>query len=174
MRSILIAAMVVSAVGVAIQSAAAPKADDAIKHVFAQLDDCIANNDAKCVGELLVEDATFVAPTAGAKIIKGKAEIVKTLQDLLKGAPNMKGAKQTHSVENVRMIGPDHAVVDAALEMKRTDGGAGEAPRDSYHAVAVMVLKGDKWLYEDLRSYAVEAAQAAKKPATTTPTTLEK
>jgi hypothetical protein len=49
MKKIMIAALVVSAV-VLVESSAAPAADDAIKQVFAQLDQCLANSDAKCVG----------------------------------------------------------------------------------------------------------------------------
>lgn len=162
MKKILIAVLVVSTAAVAAKSFAA--SDDAIKQVFAQVDSCLAKNDAKCVGNQFVEDGTFSSPTRGAKIIKGKAEIVKTLEELLKGAPNMKGAKQTHSVENVRMIGADHAVVDCSLKMKAAEGEAAATAGDSYHAVAVMVLKGDKWLLEDLRSYAVEAESSEKKP----------
>ncbi len=167
MKKMLIAALVVSTAAVAVESSAAPKADDAIKQVYVQLNHCFANNDAKCVGELLVEDATFVAPTGGAKIVKGKTQIVKTLQDLM-GAPDpgMKGAKQTHSVENVRMIGEDHAVVDSSVAvagMKVEEGQAADAPRESYHTVAVLVLKGDKWLLEDLRSYVVQPTPPAKK-----------
>src|SRR5438876_10500228 len=115
MKSILIAAVVVSAAAVAVENPAASKADEAIKQVFVQVDRCLADNDAKCVGELLVEDATFAEPTGGAKIIKGKAQIVTTLQELMDApAPNMKAAKRTYSVENVRMIGEDHAFVDSS------------------------------------------------------------
>jgi uncharacterized protein (TIGR02246 family) len=159
MKKILIAAMVVSAGAVAVQSSAAPKADDAIKQVFVQLDSCLANNDAKCVGDLFVEDGTYAWPAGGAKITKGKAQIVKTLEELMgTPAPNRKGAKQTASVENVRMIGEDHAVVDSSIAVsgvKSPERQAANAPQASYHAVAVMAVKGDKWLFEDLRSYVV-------------------
>jgi len=160
MKKIMIAALVVVTAAVAVESHAA--ADDAIKPVFAQLDRCLADNDAKCVGELLVEDGTFLAPTGGTKIAKGKAEIVKSLQDVMgTPAPNTKSAR-THSVVNVRMIGEDHAVVDAsAAGVKPAEGEAADAPKP-YHTFAVMVLKGDKWLFEDLRSYVVEPA---KEPA---------
>jgi uncharacterized protein (TIGR02246 family) len=165
MKKILIAALVVSTAAVAVEGFAAPNASDAIKQVFVALDRCLADNDAKCVGELLVDDATFAAPDFGSRIVKSKAQVVKTLGELMGApAPNMKGAKRTHSVENVRMIGEDHAVVDASIAVagvKPAEGEAADAP-GSYHAVAVMVLKGDKWLFEDLRSYVV---QPEKKPA---------
>jgi uncharacterized protein (TIGR02246 family) len=173
-KSILIAAMVAFAAAGAVESFAAAQANEEIKQGFAQLDRCLADNDAKCVGELFVEDATFSAPTIGNKIIKGKAQIVKTLDDMFAGAPGMKGAKRTHTVENVRMIGQDHAVVDASVAvtgMKAAEGADAAGPGHSYHAVAVMILKGDKWLFEDMRSYAVEVA---KKPAEATAPTAGK
>jgi hypothetical protein len=81
----------------------------------------------------------------------------------------MKGVTKMHSVENVRMIGDDHAVVDATIgaKMKPGEDKAG-APGGAYHAVAVMVRRGDKWEFEDMRSYTVAAAEALQKPAATT------
>jgi len=161
MKKIMIAALVVVTAGVAVESHAA--ADDAIKPVFAQLDRCLADNDAKCVGELFVEAGTFLAPTVSTKIVKGKAQIVKTLKDLMGvPAPNLKSARM-HSVENVRMIGEDHAVVDASVAGKGEDKAA--AAGGQYHAVAVMIRVGDKWLFEDMRSYAVGTAEASQMPA---------
>jgi hypothetical protein len=96
-----------------------------------------------------------------AKIIKGKKQVVKNLEESMASpAPNVKSAKRTHTVENVRMIGEDHAVVDSSVEapVKSTEGGPGGA----YHAVAVMVRKGGKWLFEDLRSYVILSTQAAQ------------
>jgi uncharacterized protein (TIGR02246 family) len=162
MKKTLIAALAASAVGVAVVGSAAP-ADDAIKQVFAQLDRCIANNDAKCVGELFAEDATYLAPTTGAKIIKGKAEIVKVLERSL-GDPNAKGAKVVHSVENVRMIGADRAIVDSAVAVTGAKpDGAADAAREAYHDVSVMVMKDGTWRCEDVRMYVVGSATPAKK-----------
>jgi len=159
MKKTLVAAMVVSAAAVAAQSFAASSASDAIKQTFVALDRCLANNDAKCVGGVMADDVTFAWPQGGSKIIKSKAQVVRTLAELMGDAgPNMKGAKQTHAVENVRMIGNDHAVVDASVAIagaKATEGEGAASP-GTYHAIAVMILKGDKWLFEDLRSYVVE------------------
>ena len=157
MKSILIAAIAVSAAVVAVDSSAASKADEAIKQGFGRLDRCLADDDATCVGELFVEDGSFSEPASGAKVIRGKAQIVKTLKDL-------KGAKRTHSVESVRMIGADHALVDCSVAGMK-------APGDAYHAVAIMVLQGDTWLFEDLRTYVVGSSNVAPaapaKPADT-------
>ena len=177
MKKTLIAAFVVSTAAVAVESFSASTADDAIKQLFAQLDRCLADDDAKCVGELFVEDATFSEPVTGAKIIKGKAQIVKSLEELMGApAPKMKGAKRTNTVQNVRMIGEDHALVDSSVDvagMKPAEGEAADAPRGSYHSVAVMARKGDKWLFQDIRSYGVGPTPFPKRaegaPAEPTP-----
>ena len=170
MKKTMIAALVVVTAAVAVESHAA--ADSAIKQVFAQLDRCLVDNDAKCVGELFVEAGTFLAPTVSTKIVKGKAQIVKTLEELMGvPAPNMKGVKRTHSVENVRMVGEEHAVVDASVEGKPGEGKAG-AVGGQYHAVAVMIRVGDKWLFEDMRSYAVGTAEVPQVPVATPATPI--
>lgn len=160
MKRILIAALVGFTAAFAFDGFAASTADDAIKQVFGQIDRCLENNDAKCVGDLLVEDATFIAPNGGGKIVKGKAEIVKTFQELFANSP--KGLKRKQSIKNVRMIGEDHALVDASVDIEGMKPNEANAPGESYHAVALMILKSDQWLLRDLRSYAVEVPAAKK------------
>jgi uncharacterized protein (TIGR02246 family) len=164
MKKLAIAMMVVSAAAVAVESFAASGAEDAIKRVYAQLDVCASKSDAKCIADLFTDDGTFSEPASGGKIIKGQAQILKTLQDLMSGAPNTKGLKHTRLVENVRMIGADHALVDSSLDLKGMESAEavpGNGPRE--HSVAVMILRGDKWLFEDIRSYVVGAAWPTKK-----------
>ncbi|MBX3026410.1 SgcJ/EcaC family oxidoreductase [bacterium] len=160
---VLIAALAACSALVAVESSAASKADEGVKQTFAQLDKCVANNDAKCVGELMAEDATLL-PAAGGGIVKGRAAIVASVQKAMGGpAPNMTGAKLTHVVENVRPIGDDRALVDCAVSV------SGEERGGAYHAVALMVLKGDKWYFEDLRTYVVDTRPAAEKNPTPGP-----
>lgn len=159
MKKILIALVVVSTALIAGESAAASKVDDGVKRTFTQLDNCIAESDAKCVGELLVDDATFFQWASGT-LLKGKAQIVKSLEAMMgpsKGKPG--GAKQTHTVQNIRTIGEDHALVDCEAV------GVGTKPGEGVHTVGVMVLKGDKWLFEDLRSYVIDTRKPAEKEA---------
>jgi uncharacterized protein (TIGR02246 family) len=147
MKKILIAAWVVAAAAVAVESSAAP-AEDAIKQVFAQVDACLAKRDAKCVGAFLAEDATYVAPTAGAKIVKGRPQIVATIEKSF-GPADAKRPTTTHAIENVRLIGETHAIVDSAIEF------SADAPQETYRDVSVMVLEDGKWLCQDVRFYMV-------------------
>jgi uncharacterized protein (TIGR02246 family) len=167
MKNILIAAVLAFTSVVAVDSSVAQKADDAIKQTFVQIDRCTSNNDATCVGELMVDDATYLAPTLGG-IVKGKAQIVKAIEKLIGGPATAaeKRPKQTHVVESVRMIGEDHAFVDASVETAGKAPGAGGTLTQEYHFAAVMTLKGSKWLFEDVRSYVVqEPTPPAKKDA---------
>lgn len=174
MKRFLIAAIIASVVAIAVESSAASK-EGAIKEVFGRLDRCLADNDASCVGGLFVDDGTFSEPLSGAKITKGKPQIVKNLEGLLKGAPAMKGASRTHSVVNVRMIGEDHAFVDCSVGvagMKAAAGQGSASPSSAYHAVALVVLQGDKWLLKDIRSYGVGPSVVPNKPESVTATTV--
>jgi uncharacterized protein (TIGR02246 family) len=154
MKKILIAAWVVAAAAVAVESSAAP-ADDAIKQVFAQVDACLAKRDAKCVGALFAEDATYLAPIAGAKIVKGRAAIISTIEKSM-GPADAKRPTTTHAVESVRMISETHAIVDSAIQF------SADAPPETYRDVSVMVLEGGKWLCQDVRFYMVGGESQAK------------
>ncbi|MCC6848795.1 MAG: nuclear transport factor 2 family protein [Deltaproteobacteria bacterium] len=157
MKKPLIAALIASAIAVATPSLAASKADDAIKQVLAQLDRCFAASDPTCLGRLFVEDATYVAPVGDAKIIKGKARILKLLTESM-GDLEKQNMKLAHSLENVRMIGEGHAVADISIKVggqNPPQDGTGDSQHGSYRAVAVMALEGGTWLCQDLRSYVV-------------------
>lgn len=157
MKKILLSALAVTACAAIVQNAAATQVDDAIKEVLGKLDKCFAANDAACVGELFVDDATYVAPQGDAKIVKGKAQIAKALAPAM-DALNKRGGKLTHTLENVRMIDDAHALIDVTIAVRGPKGPVKEEEggrRDLYRSVGVMALKGGKWLCEDLRSYVI-------------------
>lgn len=157
MKKIFLAALVVIGCAVQIESASATQVEDSIKEVLGKLDRCFAANDTACVGELFVDDATYVAPQGDAKVIKGRAQIVKVLAPAM-DSMNKRGGKLTHALENVRMIDDAHAFIDVTITVRGPKGPAKEeegAHRDLYRGVGVMALKGGKWLCEDLRSYVI-------------------
>jgi uncharacterized protein (TIGR02246 family) len=163
MKSVSVAALILSVLALVAVENAAASMEDAIKQVFVQLDRCIANNDAKCVGEFFADDATYSEPSGGAKIIKGKAQIVKKLEAAF-GSPNTSGSKVTHTVENVRVIGTDHAIVDSSVTVVESKPGT-SGPLGSYRDVSVMVLKGNKWFCEDVRLYVIDPCPSGKENA---------
>lgn len=162
MKKILVAALVVTVCAVVVERAAAAQVDDAIKGVLGTLDRCFAANDAACVGGLFADDATYVEPQGDAKVIKGRAQILKVLAPSME-AFNKRGGKLTHALESVRMIDDAHAFIDVTITVRGPKGSEGEeaAPRGSFRGVGLMVVEGGKWICQDLRSYTIgHTAQA--------------
>jgi uncharacterized protein (TIGR02246 family) len=164
MKKVLFAvvAMLVSAPSFAAEKAAATKpvtapaaakGDDAIKAVMVSLDAAITKHDAKALSELFVEDGTFVSPMGDAKLVKGRADIMKAHEGWFAANP---AVSTKHTVENIRWIGKDAAMVDCSAEMTgmKMDMPAG-APMPIFHAVALLQMKNGKWLIADARPYSV-------------------
>lgn len=160
MKNIVIAAVLALLV-VAVDGAVAQNADDAIKQTFVQMDRCVAENYAACAGALMADDATYLVPTLGT-IVKGKTQIIEAVEKVMGGAAaGEKRPKQTHVVESVRMIDAEHAFVDASVATAGHDAGEGAVPQ-KYHFVALMKLEAGKWLFQDVRIYVMEDADAKK------------
>lgn len=164
MRQILTAIIIVFAAPVF--AASNPEAEKAIKSVVAQIDVCLNKRDAKCLGELFTEDATFGGPLERGAIVNGKAAIVRMFGNMLKDAPE--GIKQVRSVEKVRFIGEDRALVDSSVKL--TNLNAEEAGRQDWHSVMLMKSQGGNWLLEDVRFYVVVTG-APPTPGPTAPPT---
>lgn len=163
MKKVLVAALVAAVCAGVVERAAAAQVDDGIKEVLATLDRCFAANDAPCVGKLFADDATFVEPQGDAKVIKGRAQILKVLAPSME-AFNKQGGKLTHALENVRMIDDTHAFIDVTITVRSPKGPEGEqaTPGGAFRGVGLMVSDGGKWICQDLRSYVIgHTAQAA-------------
>lgn len=163
MKKILVAALMVTVSAVVVERAAAAPVDDAIKGVLGTLDRCFAANDAACVGGLFADDATYVEPQGDAKVIKGRAQILKVLGPSME-AFNKRGGKLTHALEAVRVIDDAHAFIDVTITVRGPKGSEGEeaTPRGAFRGVGLMVAQGGKWVCQDLRSYTIgHTAQAA-------------
>ncbi len=134
------------------------KNDDAIKAVFEKIDSAFAKHDAKVFNELFADDATFVGPMGDAKVLKGRAEVMKYHENMM-ADPAMKDATVKHTVENIRWISKTEAFVDASAVFTgmKMDMPAG-APMPVWHAVALVTSKGGKWLITDVRPYMVMPA----------------
>lgn len=149
MKTIMIAASLAIA-AVSATHAADPNADAAIKAVVSQLDTCLAAPDAKCVEALFATDATVAGPTDGGKIVSGRAEILKVAQN----NPGAQAMKQARSVDRIRFIGKDRALVDCTV---RVTGSSPDASTpQTWHTTALVTLTNGKWLFQDVRSYVVD------------------
>jgi len=152
MRKILIAAVLLVA-----PAYAADNPEAAIKAAVLRIDTCVANKDMKCLGELFADDATFGGPDNAGKLLTGKSAILASFDKRMKESA-MDGVKQVRTVEKLRLMGNDRALVDTSVKLSGAkDLGEGEG--QAWHAVMSVRLEGGKWLLEDVRSYVVVTGQ---------------
>ena len=172
MKRILIAVMLVAAPAFAVEKAAS-KDEAAVRELFAQFFHCVAKKDMKCVAELCADDVTFISAIGEGKIVKGKAAFLKGFEELVSMGSQGTELSIKHTVQNVRLIDNNRALGDCSIESN--EGAPPEAPavdpsRNVWFTTAVVARKGKKWLFEDLRTYAVSHASppaAAISPAPT-------
>jgi len=148
MREILVVAVLLAAPAYG----ASPSAEAAIKAAVGRIDTCVGNQDMKCLGELFADDATFGGPENGGKLITGKPAILRTFEKM-KGS-GTDGVKQVRTVERVRLIGTDRALVDTSVKLSGAKD-LGDGVSQAWHAVMLVRLEDGKWLLEDVRSYVV-------------------
>jgi uncharacterized protein (TIGR02246 family) len=101
-------------------------------------------HDAKAFAEFYADDADLV--TAKGDTFTGKSGIEQLLTDAFQG--DLKDTTLTESVEKVRLIKPDVAIVDSEVQIKR--GGNDEGVK--FHVVSVLVKHDGKWLTQTTRS----------------------
>lgn len=152
MKKILVAVLFAAAPAFAAQNQGPAKVEEAIKALLAQIDTCIANKDATCLGESFTNDVTFTSPALVdamnvPKIYKGKAAVIKAFEGLMKDQP----MKMKHLVQNVHVINADRVFVDTSVDLS---GMKMKSP-GNYYFVGSVVRENGKWLIEDMRSYSV-------------------
>ena len=136
--------------------------EGALKAVFGRLETCIAKADSACLDTLFADDATVLGPMTGAKLVKGKADIVK----FIAGRLNARKVEQKYAVQNVRWIDEGNAIVDCSVTFEKgtsPEGMNSGAPREAWRSTALLTLKDGKWLLQDVRFYLflVEAEKKA-------------
>ena len=154
MKRILIAALLAVTPAFAAEKPAL-KSEDAVKAVFAQFFDCIGRKDLKCIGELCTDDVTFVSGRGEAKVVRGKAAALKGFEELLSHSASKEELKINYTLQNVRLIGEDHALGDSTTAGQPTDAASSKDPEQVWFNTVLMVLRNGKWLFEDVRTYVV-------------------
>lgn len=126
------------ALGVQGLAQAPAAADDAaVRRVLQQHDDVRNRSDWKALGDLFTEDAEQL--TSAGEWRRGRAAIEKGVAQA--GATTYKGTKYTTTVEKVRMMAPNVALVDGAFEIANI-GGRGSRKG---HMTYLLVKSGDRW-----------------------------
>jgi uncharacterized protein (TIGR02246 family) len=117
----------------------------AIKQRTKEFDATWAKHDAKAIAAYYTTDGTIV--TAEGNDLAGRDGIEQALSDAFNGG--LKDSTLTTTVEKVRLITPDVAVVDSSAEIKLPDGDP-----QKLHLVSILVKKDGKWLTETTRAIA--------------------
>ena len=100
-------------------------------------------HDAKAFAEFYTDNAELV--TAKGDTFAGKSGIEQAIGDAFQG--DLKDTTLTESIEKVRLIKPDVAIVDSEVTIKRgNDDGL------KFHIVSVLVKRDGKWLTETTRT----------------------
>jgi uncharacterized protein (TIGR02246 family) len=123
---------------------------------------CAAWNkhDPKLMAAFFIPDGDLINPFG--RHARGTTEIEKLFTEEQTGA--MAGTRYSGSVENIRYLGPNVAIVDVEGEvdgMKGPDGAA--APPFKHHVTWIAEKKGGKWMAHGARAFVfVPAAKPAK------------
>ena len=101
-------------------------------------------HDAALVAAFYTVDGDIV--TGNGRLLSGRDGIEQTLRDAFDDS--LKESTFTSTVEKVKLIKPDVAIVDYDAELKGSNAGE---PR-KFHMVSVLVKQGDKWLTQTSRA----------------------
>ena|SRR5436190_2536671 len=136
---------------IALPTARADQKEDAAIH---QRHDewCAAwgKHDPKLMAAFFVEDGDLVNPFG--RYAQGTAAIEKLFTDEQTGP--MAGTTYTGTIENIRYLGKNVAIVDVAAEitgMKAPDGST--APPFKHHVTWIAEKKGGKWMADGARAF---------------------
>ncbi|HZL34549.1 MAG TPA: SgcJ/EcaC family oxidoreductase [Tepidisphaeraceae bacterium] len=120
------------------------KAEQEIKARSKEFSETWAKHDAKAVAAFYTTGGEIVTGTGTT--MSGRDEIEQGLGDAFEHG--LKDTTITETVEKVRLIKPDVAIVDSQAQLKGGDIAEG---RD-FHLVSVLVKKDGKWLTETSRA----------------------
>lgn len=127
------------------KDAAPTSLEAAVKQRSKEFDATWAKHDAKAIAEYYTTDGNIV--TAEGNDLAGRDGIEQALSDAFNGG--LKDSTLTTTVEKVRLIKPDVAIVDSTAEIKLPDSDP-----QKLHLVSVLVKKDGKWLNETTRAIA--------------------
>jgi uncharacterized protein (TIGR02246 family) len=114
----------------------------AIQALYASYDAAWNKGDVKAMGALWAEDADHVEPDG--RMVAGRAALERDLA--ARFATDLSGTRSVQTVEGVRLIKPDVAVVDAAYEVTGARDAEGKAlPPLQGRYVDIWIRRGNTW-----------------------------
>ena len=141
---VMMAALLFSGMPALAADAGNEKAEQEIKARAKEFEAAWLKHDAKVLAEFYARDADLV--TAAGQTHSGRSDI----EDMFQGAfdNSLKDTTFSWSVEKVRLIRPDVAIVDYEAEIKPPDANAEPY---KFHVVSVLTRQDGKWLTETSR-----------------------
>ena|SRR5579864_1545724 len=145
MRAFLICAMV-SLLSVPVLAAESNNAtaEQEIKDHSKQFADAWAKHDPKALADFYTAEGDLT--TGAGRTFSGRAEIEQCLRDAFDGG--LKDTTFSETIEKVRLIKPDVAIVDSQAEIT----GGENAESHKFHIIRVLVKNDGKWLTETSRA----------------------
>jgi uncharacterized protein (TIGR02246 family) len=114
----------------------------AIRDLYARYDAAWNKGDAKAMGALWAEKADHVEPDG--HVVRGRAALEQELA--ARFARDLRGTRSVQTVEAVRLVKPDVAVVDAAYEVTGVHDPAGKPlPPLKGRYVDIWIKRGNTW-----------------------------
>ncbi len=104
-----------------------------------------AKQDAKAVAALYAEDADLVI--ANGQSFQGRAGIEQAMQEWFGGI--LKDTTFAETIEKVRLVKKDVAIVDSELQIK---GSGGDEAAGHFHLVTILSKHDGHWLSETTRA----------------------
>lgn len=125
--------------------AAGASIESAVKQRTKEFDATWAKHDPKAIAAYYTPDGNIITPEGND--LAGREGIEQSLTDAFNGS--LKDSVLTTTVEKVRLITPDVAIVDSGAELKCPDTDV-----QKVHLVSVLVKKDGKWLTATTRAIA--------------------
>jgi len=138
----IVAVMVVALPLRAEQARPRSAAEADLRNLYASYDTAWNKGDVKAMGALWSEDADHVDPDG--RMVTGRPALEKELATRF--ATDLRGTRSAQTVEAVRLIRPDVAVVDAAYEVTGVQDAEGKAlPPLQGRYVDIWIKRGKTW-----------------------------
>jgi uncharacterized protein (TIGR02246 family) len=122
---------------------ASPNSDQAIRAYYKDFEQAWDKHDAKAVAQFYAADADVI--TDKGELLAGRDAIEATLSDAFDNS--LKDSTVSVSIEKIRLIKPDIAIVDGDLIFK-----VGGTESNRPHLLSVLMKKDGKWITETTRT----------------------
>ena len=120
------------------------QAEQEIKEHVKQFVDAWTKHDPKVLAGFYTAEGDLT--TGNGRNFSGRAQIEECLRDAFEGS--LKDSTLSDTVEKVRLIKPDVAIVDSQGEISGGDNAEGH----KFHIIRVVVKQDGKWLTETCRA----------------------